>query len=650
MKLCPICHRCYEDADTVCVEPGHEQLIASRPGRPLITEKYRLDRLLGRGGMGAVYAGTHVELDRPVAIKLLLPQLLADAQALERFRREARAAARINHPNVAGVYDFGVLPDDEAYLVMELVEGQTLREFMNAFHQFPFEQAVGIAEQVADGIEAAHRQDIIHRDLKPSNIILNFNQHDERWVAKVVDFGIAKLREHGLTNEGGLTASGAFIGTPRYMSPEQCMGYELDARSDIYSLGIILYEMLAGAPPFDAPTAMAVALKHVGEPPPAVEKVRRRTPAALVALVTEMIQKNPATRPQSSSDVAHRLREIASSAELRQADEQEGETNTFAEPDKPMGTSAASSSAPPSEVVAAINSPQDEARQTLQSNWLTVHEPAEAVASLAEHNSAVSESQAEEFIPSVLQPGDGETVTRVVPPKRLPTSVGAREPDKPVTTSHQILPAASGAKNTGQRNLSPLVYAAAAFIIVFGIGLAWLALHRSTPQTPEAKPAPQTEATTRPEATINQRATTTNLPVNPVATELPATEADNASLKTALDDWVQATNQKDLKKQMDLYMPRLSAFYLSRNVTRADVQAEKARLYQNGGSVKVTVSDVQTVLTRSGRFALMRFRKQYEIGSDAASKRSGEVVQELKWEKTSAGWKITSERDARVLR
>jgi serine/threonine protein kinase len=307
MKICPNCLTCYEDADAACVLEGHAPLVPSRPGPRLIDGKYRLDRLLGRGGMGAVYAGVHVELERPAAIKLLLPDLAGDPGAPERFRREARAAARLNHPHVAGVYDFGTLPDGESYIVMELVEGETLRKRLAA-GALPLREAVLIARQIADGIEGAHRGGVVHRDLKPSNVVVS-RDHEGGPFVKVLDFGVAKLKGYA-TGRLDAARAGALVGTPLYMSPEQCADQEVDARSDVYSLGVILYEMIAGRPPFEAPSAPALALKHIREQPPPLEEARRGVPGSLSRLVTWALAKSPADRPQTAAELSSALRAV----------------------------------------------------------------------------------------------------------------------------------------------------------------------------------------------------------------------------------------------------------------------------------------------------------------------------------------------------
>ncbi len=264
-----------------------------------IEGKYRLDAVIGTGGMGSVYRASRLLIGDLVAIKLLHNEHIAEAQSSERFRREAQAAGRLKHPNVVPIYDFGVTNDGLVYLVMELVEGQSLRRVIK--EQGPLKPVVAadIINQICAALDEAHRQQIIHRDLKPDNIIVNSKITSMQ--VKVLDFGIAKLRDVKASN---LTQTGSIMGTPHYMSPEQCLGEELDNRSDIYSLGIVLYEMLAGVVPFNSPISMAVVVQHVNQEPPTLRGVNLSISPAAEAAVMHALAKKREDRPQSASAFA----------------------------------------------------------------------------------------------------------------------------------------------------------------------------------------------------------------------------------------------------------------------------------------------------------------------------------------------------------
>jgi len=266
-----------------------------------IDGRYRIDGLVGVGGMGTVYRATRLLIGDEVAIKILHPDQ-TDANSSERFRREAQAAARLKHPNAVSIYDFGVSADGLQYLVMEFVEGESLRE---ATKQGPlgFAAVVEIISQVCAALDEAHRRHIIHRDIKPDNIIIDSTPGGLR--VKVLDFGIAKLRDDTASH---ITQTGSVMGTPHYMSPEQCLGEELDSRADIYSVGIVLYEMLCGRVPFNSPISTAVVVQHVSQPPPSLREINPAVPRALEAVVLHAIEKARNARPPTAGELAQELR------------------------------------------------------------------------------------------------------------------------------------------------------------------------------------------------------------------------------------------------------------------------------------------------------------------------------------------------------
>ena len=216
--------------------------------------RYRLDAQIGAGGMSTVYRAFDTTLERQVAVKLMHREIASDSDQLERFRREARSVAQLNHPHIVGVIDAGE-EDGRPYIVFEYVEGETLKERIRRMGRLPVDEAIAYAIEIARALGAAHARSIVHRDIKPQNVLV-----DEEGSAKVTDFGIARSLE-----EEGLTADGRVLGTTDYVSPEQALGHDVDGQSDIYSLGIVLYEMLAGDVPFHGENQVSVAMKHVRE-------------------------------------------------------------------------------------------------------------------------------------------------------------------------------------------------------------------------------------------------------------------------------------------------------------------------------------------------------------------------------------------------
>ena len=262
----------------------------------ILDSKYKLIESLGEGGMGSVFRAERLHIGDQVAVKLLHHDLAREKQALERFRREARTAAMIRHPNIVSIHDFsdGTANGTEAYIVMELVQGVSLGNLLRREGRMTPKRAVHLMHDICTGVGVAHRQGLLHRDLKPDNVIVAPPSHEgDEEIAKVVDFGLAKVRDVGAT---ALTKTGVVLGTLYYMSPEQCSGEELDARADVYSLGAMFYEMLTGNPPFRANNMTGLISKHLHEQPPLFPRTFEISPA-LESVCMRALAKDRNQRP-----------------------------------------------------------------------------------------------------------------------------------------------------------------------------------------------------------------------------------------------------------------------------------------------------------------------------------------------------------------
>ncbi len=327
MNTVKICTQCG-------AEFGSDQRFCPNDGTPLrptgsddaligqvIADRYQITRLLGEGGMGRVYLSEHVRMGRKSAVKVMSPNLALSGEAISRFNREASNASRINHPNVAQIYDFGETSDGMLYLAMEFIEGDTLRELIARDGPMPAPRAADITKQICEALAAAHHLGIVHRDLKPDNVMIA-RHHDGRDWVKVVDFGIAKTVQG--SGEGGgsqtVTTAGVSLGTPEYMSPEQLAGERLDSRTDLYSLGLVLFNMLTGDLPYPRVTSKETLVRRLTSRPRSLKDVAPdgNWPTALQNALDRALAQDPKDRYSAVVDFGREV--VAACAELRDAD------------------------------------------------------------------------------------------------------------------------------------------------------------------------------------------------------------------------------------------------------------------------------------------------------------------------------------------
>ena len=323
VELCPDCGKQYPAGTDWCpLDGGH--LVRQFPD-PMIgvalPRHYRITDRLGRGAMSVVYQGLYEPLNQPVAVKLLKSHLVSDLSTFKRFQQEAKTAGALEHPNIVGIFDFGVTDQGVPYLIMEMLKGESLNERLMRVRNLSVHEAISVFSQAADALHYTHERGIVHRDVKPSNILLVPGTTDEVLV-KIVDFGIAKLQAYdGNSPTANLTATGEVFGTPLYVSPEQAMGRALDWRADIYSLGCVMYEAITGVPPFSAGTAFDVIRLQITASPESMEELRPDLfiPPALSATVARMMAKSPDARYQSMADVLVDLDNALTQADANRA-------------------------------------------------------------------------------------------------------------------------------------------------------------------------------------------------------------------------------------------------------------------------------------------------------------------------------------------
>ena len=636
--------------------------------------KYEIVAPLGSGGMGAVYRARRVHIGDEVAIKVLHSRLTNDEKLVERFRREARAAAQLHHPNVVTIHDYGEArgPGRVAYIVMELVRGESLRDLLRREGRLEPRRAVSLMRDVCAGVGAAHRRGIVHRDIKPDNIIVTPEDEDRPAESvKVVDFGIAKLRD--LAAEGStLTEAGMMVGTLFYMSPEQCKGEPLDSRADVYSLGAMLHEMLAGTPPFTASNITSLIFKHVGEPPPPLPE-DLNVPDALRAAVLRALSKEPDARPRDASEFAREVQAALTSAPATKA----VDTTPSAEPFFPATAHPVpvTPSSPPRPSARTSPSEQDEVT-VLQDPSARTSRPLPAQPTRyppRPHQAPPPQPSRKGYVVGLLfvflvgisalaavgiflymQRDRGKTAN--VNTRPTPTATPTATPSPTPTPLPEAMQLAE-VKILGGSLLSPSD--------VSGMTAAHLRLLRNTVaarhglvfQAADLRRHFQSRPWYKPDANFDEGQLTTNDHANAELLKAfednngapPRVDADRVKdeVKDALKDWAESTRDRKLDEHMSHYADMLETYYRRQNVGATQVRNDRNNAFTRYDDIKVKLENIEITPDPTGLRATAVFDKTWEFDSPDR-KTKGSVQQQLNLIRAGGRWLIYGERDLKV--
>ncbi|MET0649948.1 MAG: protein kinase [Pyrinomonadaceae bacterium] len=698
---CPNCQQSLREGSQFCTKCGARTVVTSSgelpasvptnesgagvgdafaEGDPLawrvLDGKYEIVAPLGSGGMGAVYRARRVLIGDEVAVKVLHSRLTGDEKLVERFRREARAAAQLHHPNVVTIHDYGEArgPDGFAYIVMELVRGESLRDILRREGRLAPARAVSLMRDVCSGVGAAHRRGIVHRDIKPDNIIVTPADEDRPAESvKVVDFGIAKLRD--LAAEGtALTEIGMMVGTLFYMSPEQCKGEPLDSRADVYSLGAMLHEMLAGAPPFSASNITSMIFKHVGEPPPPLPE-DLPVPEALRAAVLRALSKDPDARPRDASEFAREIQ----SALTTPAPATARDTNPSAEPFFP----ATARPVP----VTPTHPPRPGGRagaDTAQDEVTVVHDPSTPRVPAPQpppsaprphaHAAAPPRPSRKGYIAGLLvvlfvglvglslvgaylymNSGRGTVVnTRPTPtPARANTNTNASPTPTPLPEAVQV----AEVKLLGGSLLSPSDISGLPPMFQGRLRNTVYARHGRTFQDSDLRTYFQSRPWYKPRTDYDEDKLTSNDRANVDLLKAfednggmaPRADADRVKkeVEDALDDWAESTRGRKIDDHMKHYADMLETYYRRQNVGAFQVRTDRNNAFVRYDHMDVKIDNVEVTPDPTGLRATAAFDKTWEFDSPDKTSR-GSVRQQLNLIRAGGRWLINGERDLQV--